>query len=449
MARSCAADNRPVAATAETLDPVVEEQLSQARERQSRDLAGREAVARIGIASAFLVGASILALAAPTDRHAGWWLYVAFVGGYALFSSIRIELGNGVALPTELVIVPMLFELPARYVPLVVAAGLVAASVPDVARGRRSLVRTAVLPANAIFAFGPALVFLAAGEPEATWHGGLVLLVALAAQFAFDFAGSCALEWSAHAVPPRALVHPLLLTFAIDALVAPVAYGMAVAERVQEGVVLLSIPLVVLLSLFARERRQRLDSLLELSSAYRGTAFLLGDVVEADDAYTGDHSRQVVELVLEVADRLGLEPRERRLAELTALLHDVGKIRVPGEITNKPGPLTDEERVVVETHTLLGEELLVRVGGLLSEVGHLVRACHERWDGRGYPDGLRGEEIPQIARIVCCCDAYNAMTTNRPYRQALTHEAAVAELDANRGSQFDPEVVDALLAVVT
>jgi HD-GYP domain-containing protein (c-di-GMP phosphodiesterase class II) len=247
---------------------------------------------------------------------------------------------------------------------------------------------------------------------------------------------------------PGELLGSFAWTFAFDALVAPLAYAVAVAERVQEGALLLPIPLVGLLALFARERRRRFDSLLELSAAYRGTTFLLGDVVEADDAYTGNHSREVVELVLEVSDRLGLGPRERRVAEFTALLHDIGKIRIPSEVINKPGPLTAEERAIVNTHSIEGEQLLLRVGGLLADVGHLVRHCHERWDGTGYPDGLAGEEIPLIARIVGCCDAYNAMTTDRPYRRALTREAAITELLTNRGTQFDPEVVEAVLALV-
>ena len=122
----------------------------------------------------------------------------------------------------------------------------------------------------------------------------------------------------------------------------------------------------------------RIDHELELRDAYRGTAFLLGDVVEADDAYTGTHSRDVVELTLAVADELGLSARERRDAEFAALLHDVGKVRVPNEIINKPGPLTTEEREIIEQHTVEGERLLLRVGGLLGEIGRIVRSCHER-----------------------------------------------------------------------
>jgi HD-GYP domain-containing protein (c-di-GMP phosphodiesterase class II) len=154
----------------------------------------------------------------------------------------------------------------------------------------------------------------------------------------------------------------------------------------------------------------------------------------------------VVELALRVADGLELGARDRRDLEFAALLHDVGKVRIPNAIINKPGPLTDEEWKVMERHTIEGERLLLRVGGLLGEIGRVVRSCHERWDGKGYPDGLAGEQIPLLARIVSCCDAYNAMTSDRSYRQALPAEQAQAELRACSGTQFDPRVVNALLA---
>jgi HD-GYP domain-containing protein (c-di-GMP phosphodiesterase class II) len=275
-----------------------------------------------------------------------------------------------------------------------------------------------------------------------------VLPLALAAQFGFDFLTSAGGVWLALGVRPRGMVGPLLWVFGIDALLAPVALAAAAGAGAHEAAAFLPLPLLVLVGVFARERKERLDSMLELSTAYRGTAFLLGDVIEADDAYTGSHSRDVVELVMEVCTRLGVDARNRRLAELTALLHDVGKIRVPSEIINKPGPLDEEERRIMNMHTIWGEELLSPIGGLLADVGRIVRSCHERHDGLGYPDGLAGAEIPLVARIVCACDAFNAMTTDRSYRTSLGLDAAIDELYRNRGTQFDPLVVDALVAVV-
>ena len=176
---------------------------------------------------------------------------------------------------------------------------------------------------------------------------------------------------------------------------------------------------------------------------------LLGDVVEADDAYTGSHSRDVVTLVLDVAGKLGLDAREQRDAEFAALLHDIGKIKIPAEIINKPGKLTDEEWAIIKTHTVEGERLLSQIGGILGNVGRIVRSCHEDWDGTGYPDGLAAENIPLVARIVRACDAFSAMTTDRPYREARPVEEAIAELQRCSGTDFDPAVVEALTASVT
>jgi HD-GYP domain-containing protein (c-di-GMP phosphodiesterase class II) len=155
-----------------------------------------------------------------------------------------------------------------------------------------------------------------------------------------------------------------------------------------------------------------------------------------------------VRLALAVADGLGLHGRDRRDVELTALLHGVGRTRLPRKILDKPGPLTNEEWAVVRTHTVEAERLLASHGGRLGEVGTYVRSCSERWDGHGYPDGLRGRDIPTIARIVAVCAAYEAMTSERSYRSALTPEEACEELRVNAGSQFDRRVVEALLRAV-
>jgi HD-GYP domain-containing protein (c-di-GMP phosphodiesterase class II) len=175
---------------------------------------------------------------------------------------------------------------------------------------------------------------------------------------------------------------------------------------------------------------------------------LLSDVIESEDRYTAEHSRSVVELVNAVADHLGVPEQDRQELEFAAMLHDVGKIAIPKEILNKPAALTEGEFEVIKTHTIEGQFMLDRVGGLLGRVGEIVRSCHERWDGAGYPDGLMAREIPYASRIVFCCDAYNAMTTDRVYRGAMSTDEAMAELHANSGSQFDPAVVAAVDTVV-
>ncbi len=126
----------------------------------------------------------------------------------------------------------------------------------------------------------------------------------------------------------------------------------------------------------------------------------------------------------------------------------MGKIAIPKEIINKPGRLDPDEWTIIKTHTLEGQKMLDRVGGFMAAVGQIVRSHHERWDGGGYPDGLAGEQIPLEARIISCCDSWNAMRTDRPYRNALAVDVALAELLSNAGKQFDPHVVDTFVRLV-
>jgi HD-GYP domain-containing protein (c-di-GMP phosphodiesterase class II) len=343
----------------------------------------------------------------------------------------------------------MALALPARDLPLAVAAGLLLGSLPQFLNGSIGVGRAPLVLLNSWYSVGPALVLVAAGDPAPGWHHWPLYLGALGAQFAFDYAAAAG--WARAAYDVSFVAHlrvTALLPFVVDAALGPLALSIGLRTSHHAAAILLVLPLLGLLGYFARERQVRIDHALELSAAYRGTALLLGDVIEADDSYTGSHSRAVVELTLAVTDRLGLDATQRREAELVALLHDVGKVRIPAEIISKPGPLDEDERALMNTHTLEGERMLEQIGGLLGRVGRLVRSCHEHWDGRGYPDGLAGEEIPLAARIVCCCDAYNAMTTDRPYRRALPLAEAHAELVRSRGTQFDPSVVDALLAVI-
>jgi response regulator RpfG family c-di-GMP phosphodiesterase len=208
---------------------------------------------------------------------------------------------------------------------------------------------------------------------------------------------------------------------------------------------LLALPLTGLLLVARRDRSRRLEDTEARADGYRGTALLMGDMLELGDMAGGDEAWGPVALVLEVGDALGLDAPERRQLEFAALLHDIGKLRVPREILDKDGGLTEEEWAIVRRHPVEGERMLERAGGMLAEIAPAVRAHHERWDGRGYPDGLEATEIPLAARIIAACDAFHAMTTTRPYRPAMPAEDALMELRACAGRQFDPDVVDAIL----
>ena len=414
--------------------------------RRLQRLARRELVSLAAFTAAFLAVAITLSILLPSDRHPGPFAVLVLIGAYAAAFRLDFEIASGSAVPTQLILVPMLFVLPAGAVPLAVAAGILLGSSFESLRGSLHLERILLRTLNASYALGPALVLgLAHEAPPDLWRWPLYV-AALAAQFALDFAVTAVRQWVTLGVPPRIHLRAMGAVYVIDAGLAPVGLAVAFASVDSPAGVLMAMPLIALLGVFARERRVRIDHELELRDAYRGTAFLLGDVVEQDDQYTGVHSRDVVELTMRVCDMLELSPRERRDAEFVALLHDVGKVRVPKSIVNKPGPLTPEERAIMERHTLEGERLLLRVGGLLGEIGRVVRSCHERFDGSGYPDGRAREDIPLLARIVACCDAFNAMTSDRSYRKAMPVADAVAELRGARGTQFDPLVVDALVA---
>ena len=169
----------------------------------------------------------------------------------------------------------------------------------------------------------------------------------------------------------------------------------------------------------------------------------LAHAVDARDAYTGSHSYMVGELAARVAKRMGLESEQVELARLAGSLHDLGKLAIPEEILRKPGPLNEAERLVLERHPQIGFRMLDSLG--VEPVASWVLHHHERWDGDGYPDRLGGEAIPLGSRILFVADAYDAMTTDRVYRSRFTHERAISELERCAGTQFDPEVVTALL----
>ncbi len=183
----------------------------------------------------------------------------------------------------------------------------------------------------------------------------------------------------------------------------------------------------------------------ELDSAFSTMLGVLGDALEAKDDYTAEHARDVAQLAGRVSVRLGLDDDETRAVHYAALLHDIGKIGVRTEILTKPGALTDAERREMQRHSAIGAELLQRIP-FFERVHPLVRGVHERWDGAGYPDRLTAEATPLGARIISACDALHAMTSDRTYRAAMPLEAALAELRACAGTQFDPQVVDAVLA---
>jgi putative nucleotidyltransferase with HDIG domain len=422
-----------------------QESLADTFARAEEDLTLRERRIEVPVAVGFFAAVVVVWAAWPPHGFEVLPALLCLVV-MAVASVVRFDTPFGFTLATQLAFVPLLFAMPVAVVPIAVLLALLLAGCFEVWRGNKTPRRLLLTPGNSWFAIGPAAVF-AVAHTEPRHAGAALLLIALAAQFAVDFAVSTVRFAEARDAGLAAQLRESWV-YLID--IALTGMALVVAEQVPDHplVALAPLPLLGLLAWFAGERRERLVNLLELNSAYRGTALVLGDVVEADDGYTGVHCRGVLGLALAVADELGLDADRRRNLEFGALLHDVGKIAIPKEIINKPGKLDPEEWQIIKTHTLEGQNMLDRIGGFMRDVGLIVRSHHERWDGGGYPDGLAGDEIPLEARIVSCCDSWNAMRTDRAYRKALAPEVALEELSANAGRQFDPHIVEVITAIV-
>jgi response regulator RpfG family c-di-GMP phosphodiesterase len=205
---------------------------------------------------------------------------------------------------------------------------------------------------------------------------------------------------------------------------------------------------VVILAREERERRAEAERLAqELEQSYEETVLALVSALRMRDLGTEQHGDRVRQRVWGVGVRLGLQGQELRDLELGAAFHDIGKIAIPDSILQNTDELTPEEWDIVKQHTIAGEQIISPVG-FLKQVANIVRHSHEHWDGSGYPDGLAGKDIPLQSRIVFVCDAYDAMTSERSYQDALDEDAARARMKELSGIRFDPEVVTALLEVI-
>ena len=188
-------------------------------------------------------------------------------------------------------------------------------------------------------------------------------------------------------------------------------------------------------------------SYLRLQTETRKTFEKISRILDERDHYTAVHSSEVAELAVKIGQEMGLPQGEIEKIDIAARVHEVGKIAVPDAILLKPTPLTEEEWKVMKRHPLISAELIEGLE-IYTPVADAVRHEHERWDGSGYPDGLKGKEIPLLARIIAAADTYNALTTLRPYRKAFTREQAVASIQKLRGKDLDPIVTDVLLRVI-
>jgi putative nucleotidyltransferase with HDIG domain len=185
----------------------------------------------------------------------------------------------------------------------------------------------------------------------------------------------------------------------------------------------------------------------QLTQSMIGTAEALAAAMAAKDSYTADHAKSIAKIAVAVARELSLPESAVEDVRYAGVFHDLGKIAMPDSLINKPGPLTPDEFEVIKEHPVIGSEILAPVPYLYG-VRSIVRHAHEHWDGSGYPEGLRGGQIPLGARIILAVDAFHAMTSDRPYRRRLSRQDAYAELRRCAGIQFDPEVIEALMSVL-
>ena len=393
---------------------------------------------------------SRVALLTHSQRSPSLVVVAVLVLAFAALANVEFEVGAGSAIPTQLMFVPMLFLLPLGWVPLAVAAGYWISLNADVVRGRRHQRAGARAAVLLLVRVRPRRACCSSGARALrSWSNWPVYIAALGAQFGADLASTLLRERRALGISLRRLVPMAAIAYGVDLALAPLGLLAAFAAIGMSYAFVLLLPVAVLLTIFARERKQRLEQEEELNVAYRRTMLLLGDMIEADDAYTGSHSRSVVDLVL---------GRRRGAAAELGRAH-AGRVRRPAARRRQdphpeghhPEAGAAHDRGAAadrDAHHRGRAASSPQVGGSLADVGKIVRSCHEWYDGNGYPDRLAGAAIPLIARIVCCCDAWSAMTTDRPYRAALAAEAAIAELRACSGTQFDPLVVDALIAVL-
>jgi putative nucleotidyltransferase with HDIG domain len=417
--------------------------IEEARERRGRGMSRRELTVAILRSGGFVLMAGLL-FTTPTSRSPSLEVVAGLVVAYAVLWRVELETGAGSAIPTQLALMPMAALLPGGWIPAAVGVGAVLSELTVRGHVGRRVFGALGFSWSSV---GLAMVILAAGEPTPTIGHAYVYALAVVAYGLADGANVYLHQWLVVGLRTGRL-DGVFRAWTFEALFAPIGFVSAIASLTVDLAFLIPLTIVALVRLLTLERTSHVTKTVELSHAYRGTALLLGTVIDADDGYTGFHSRGVVDLAVQVAKELRLGAGDLRRTEFAALLHDVGKIRIPKEIINKPGPLTPDEWTIIRRHPGEGAEMLEHVGGFLAEIGEIVRHHHEKWDGTGYPDGLAGEAIPIIARIVAVCDAFSAITTDRAYRKGRSVEFALGELRDFAGTQFDPRVVGALCAVM-
>ncbi len=253
----------------------------------------------------------------------------------------------------------------------------------------------------------------------------------------------------------RQFVFTMILIFVLQALllICVFAFTHNTAVLVAGGIISVAVFLVVsafyvlaVKSILNSEEKEKLKAD-RLESEHLGAIRALATAIDSKDRYTVGHSARVTDYAVRIAEKLGKTEEEIKTITYAALLHDVGKIRIPDGVLNKPGKLTDEEFELIRIHPISSFHILKDVFEN-ENILYAAKYHHERYDGRGYPSGIAGDNIPEIARIIAVADAYDAMASNRSYRKALPQDVVRAEIEKGRGTQFDPKMADIMLAII-
>jgi putative nucleotidyltransferase with HDIG domain len=412
-----------------------------------------------------LAYSGFLALAAAAAGF-GLWITLPTNGSYwvvlllacvaAVAERGSVQMSTKMDLEESISLLPILFAA----VLLGPLAGLLVGAASMMGDFSRPYLRWSVYTSSrAIVGAATGIAALLVEDMAASPLGAIVIATLVGAVVAqlLDVAFACVTVWLRGTARPSETARTIApVAFAAVPLYAPVVILLTIAyDRLSPWtLVLFFVPALAAQRLFAllQAQRQLTENLSaaneQLESANLSFASALVTTLDARDRYTAGHSAAVAIYSRDIAGRMGLPERDQRLVHVAGLVHDIGKIGLPVGLLEKPGPLTLDERRQMQEHSTIGERILAKVEDY-SEIAFVVRHHHERVDGQGYPDGLQGDEIPLLARIIAVADAYNAMTSHRPYRDAMPSRVARLRLAQAVETQFDTSVVAAFEALLT
>jgi putative nucleotidyltransferase with HDIG domain len=402
-----------------------------------------------------LAGGMAVLLAITTKTNGSLWVILLLAIVAAIAERGSVQMSTTMDLEESISLLPTLFAA----VLLGPLAGLSVGAASMLGDFRAPYLRSLIYAATRAIGGGVAgLVALAVSDLGGGGLGSVVISTLAGAIIVqtLDLGFACLTVWLRRTAGPWETARTIApVALSAVPLYAPVVILLTVAyERLSPWtLILFFVPALAAQRLFAllqaqRQLTERLSTANDrLERANVSFASALVATLDARDRYTAGHSAAVAVYSRDIAARMGLSAEDQQKAHLAGLVHDIGKVGLPAGLLEKEGPLSLDERRVMQGHSVIGERILANVDGY-EQIAHVVRHHHERYDGEGYPDGISGDEVPMLSRIIAVADAYNAMTSDRPYRQAMPSPVARMRLAQAVGSQFDTTVVAAFEAIL-